>query len=61
MKFLWDEKLKINTVHVRDVAKALWHLSQKGTIGNIYNLCDKGETGTVPPSTPSLLSSPSSS
>lgn len=44
MKFLWDEKLKINTVHVRDVSKALWHLSQKGTVGSIYNLADKGET-----------------
>jgi len=44
MKFLWDEKLKINTVHVRDVVKALWHLSQKGAVGSIYNLADKGET-----------------
>jgi len=44
MKFLWDEKLKINTVHVRDVIKALWHLSQKGTLGAIYNLSDKGDT-----------------
>lgn len=44
MKFLWDEKLKINTVHVRDVAKALWHISQKGTLGAIYNLADKGDT-----------------
>lgn len=47
MKFLWDEKLKLNTVHVRDVAKALWHLSQKGTVGNIYNLADKAETGKI--------------
>jgi len=44
MKFLWDEKLKLNTVHVRDVAKALWHLSQKGAVGSTYNLADKGET-----------------
>jgi len=44
MKFLWDEKLKINTVHVRDVAKALWHLSQKGQLGAIYNLVDKNDT-----------------
>lgn len=44
MKFLWDEKLKINTVHVRDVAKALWHTSQKGQLGAIYNLVDKNET-----------------
>jgi len=44
MKFLWDEKLKINTVHVRDVAKALWIVSQKGQLGAIYNLADKGDT-----------------
>jgi len=44
MKFLWDEKLKINTVHVRDVSKALWHLSQKGQVGAIYNLADKNDT-----------------
>jgi nucleoside-diphosphate-sugar epimerase len=44
MKVLWDEKLKINTVHVRDVVKALWHLSQKGQLGAIYNLADKGDT-----------------
>jgi len=44
MKFLWDEKLKINTVHARDVAKALWHVSQKGQVGAIYNLADKNDT-----------------
>jgi nucleoside-diphosphate-sugar epimerase len=44
MKFLWDEKLRINTVHVRDVSKGLWHISQKGQLGAIYNLADKGDT-----------------
>jgi len=43
MKFLWDEKLKINSVHVRDVAKALWHLASKGQLGAIYNLGDKSD------------------
>jgi len=43
MKFLWDEKLKINTVHVRDVVKALWHISQKGQLGSVYNLADKSD------------------
>jgi len=43
MKFLWTEDLKINTVHVRDVAKALWHLAQKGQVGGIYNLADKAD------------------
>jgi len=44
MKFLWDEKLKINTVHVQDVCKALWLLAQKGQLGGIYNLADKSDT-----------------
>jgi len=41
MKFLWDEKLKLNSVHVRDVTRAVWHLAQKGTLGTVYNLADK--------------------
>lgn len=44
MKFLWDKNLKMNTVHVRDVCKALWHISQKGQIGAVYNLADKSDT-----------------
>jgi len=44
MKFLWDEKLKINTVHVRDVSRGLWHIAQKGQLGAIYNLADKNDT-----------------
>jgi len=49
MQFLWGKELKINTVHVRDVVRALWHLSDKGQIGAVYNLADKGDTdqGTV--------------
>jgi len=43
MKFLWSEDLKINSVHVRDVSKALWIVSQKGQLGAIYNLADKGD------------------
>lgn len=43
MKFLWTEELKINSVHVRDVCKALWVVSQKGQLGAIYNLADKGD------------------
>lgn len=43
MKFLWDEKLKINVVHVSDVSKGLWTVSQKGQLGGIYNLADKSD------------------
>jgi len=49
MEFLWDKDLKMNTVHVKDVCAALWHLSQNGKNGEIYNLADSGDTdqGTV--------------
>jgi len=44
MEFLWDKDLAINTVHVRDVARALWHLAEKGAHGSVYNLADDGKT-----------------
>jgi len=44
MEFLWDKDLKINTVHVEDVCAALWHLSQNGKVGEIYNLADSNDT-----------------
>lgn len=58
MKLLWTKDLKLNTVHVDDVARALWHVAattqEKGgrsgavTGKEIYNLCDKGDTGKFP-------------
>lgn len=45
MKFLWSGDLKINTVHVHDVAKALFHLCKHGEAGAVYNLSDKSNTG----------------
>jgi len=44
MEFLWDKDLSINTVHVRDVARALWHLAEKGASGSVYNLADESKT-----------------
>lgn len=44
MKMLWDEKLRINTVHVTDVARAVVWLCQRGKTGEIYNLVDDGNT-----------------
>lgn len=43
-KLLWTEDMKINTVHVDDVAAALIHLCQKGKVGEVYNLADKNDT-----------------
>eukprot|EP00005_Dracoamoeba_jomungandri_P002284 CAMPEP_0174261432 /NCGR_PEP_ID=MMETSP0439-20130205/11425_1 /TAXON_ID=0 /ORGANISM="Stereomyxa ramosa, Strain Chinc5" /LENGTH=363 /DNA_ID=CAMNT_0015345903 /DNA_START=9 /DNA_END=1100 /DNA_ORIENTATION=- len=44
MKLLWDASLKINTVHVRDVAKACWHMCTHGNSGDVFNLADKSDT-----------------
>jgi len=48
MKFLWTKDLKINTVHVHDVAAALWALCQyyldRKANAEIFNLADSQET-----------------
>jgi nucleoside-diphosphate-sugar epimerase len=44
MDYLWDKDLRLNTVHVADVAAGLWHLTQKGTLGEVYNLADQNDT-----------------
>lgn len=54
MTFLWTKDLKLNTVHVSDVVRAIWHVSatveEKGgrtkpiTSPEIYNLADKEDT-----------------
>lgn len=36
--------MKINTVHVRDVAAAIWHCCKLKETDQIYNLSDKGDT-----------------
>lgn len=44
MKLLWDAEMRVNTVHVLDVCRALWHLSSEGKRGEVYNLADKTDT-----------------
>nr|KAI8752522.1 dTDP-D-glucose 4; 6-dehydratase-like isoform X2 [Biomphalaria glabrata] len=44
MQMLWTKDLKMNTVHVDDAVRALWHLCFHGNRGQVYNLCDKGDT-----------------
>ncbi|KAJ3038679.1 hypothetical protein HDV00_000428 [Rhizophlyctis rosea] len=54
MELLWTKELKLNTVHVADVARALWHVAatkaekggRSGPVNppEIYNLADKGAT-----------------
>ncbi|EDO44998.1 predicted protein [Nematostella vectensis] len=44
MKLLWTKELKMNTVHVEDVCRALWHLTSHGESGDIFNLADKADS-----------------
>ncbi|CAG8496187.1 5448_t:CDS:2 [Ambispora gerdemannii] len=51
MKCLWSKDLKINTVHVLDVARAIWHVAvwyrdndKTGKGPFVYNLSDSGST-----------------
>lgn len=41
MKLLWSKDLHLNTVHVRDVAAAIWYLAHDvRAIGEVYNVVD---------------------
>lgn len=44
MTLFWSKDLFMNTVHVRDVCRALWHLATIEKDGGIYNLVDEGKT-----------------
>ncbi|XP_054280656.1 uncharacterized protein LOC128998511 [Macrosteles quadrilineatus] len=45
MKLLWSRDLVMNTVHARDVARAVWHLLHRpDSSGLVYNLTDDGNT-----------------
>lgn len=44
MKFLWNKDLRLNTVHIDDVVRALWHLAENGENGQTYNLADKADS-----------------
>jgi len=44
MEMLYSKHLQLNTVHVRDVVKAIWFLTAKGDCGSVWNLVDTAET-----------------
>ena len=45
MRFLWDSSLRMHTVHVADVAAALWHVAAADECGgHVYNLADSSGT-----------------
>jgi nucleoside-diphosphate-sugar epimerase len=47
MSLLWDGDMRINTVHVDDVCRAIWHIgtmdSSNLSNNRIWNLCDKSD------------------
>lgn len=44
MEFLWEPELALNTVHVFDVARAIYFAARKLEAGSTWNLADKGAT-----------------
>jgi len=42
MKLLWSADLMMNTVHVDDLVRGLWHLALNGKVGDIYHMVDDG-------------------
>lgn len=44
MKFLWTGELKIHTVHVRDMCRAMWHCAVTVPAGSLFNVSDKNDT-----------------
>jgi hypothetical protein len=44
MKFMWDDKLQTNTVHVRDMVRAMWHAATQLKPGTVWNVADEGRT-----------------
>jgi len=44
MESLYSKDLRLNTVHVTDVAKAIWFLCENGDSGEVFNLADSGDT-----------------
>lgn len=44
MKLLWTKDLKMNTVHVSDLCRAIWHVCLHGKPREVYNVVDEGDT-----------------
>lgn len=44
MKLLWTSKLRLNTVHVDDVARAVWHAAERAPPAAIFNLADAADS-----------------
>lgn len=44
IQVLWDKDVKMNTVHVLDVCRAIYHLFTNGKSREVYNVVDKGNT-----------------
>ncbi|XP_063704933.1 dTDP-D-glucose 4,6-dehydratase [Culicoides brevitarsis] len=44
MKLLWTKDIKLNTIHVQDVASAIHHLLQNSSDDQIFNLVDDAKS-----------------
>ncbi|XP_003388585.1 PREDICTED: uncharacterized protein LOC100639369 [Amphimedon queenslandica] len=44
MELLWTKDLRMDTVHVHDLSRAMWHIKDTGANGEIYNVVDQGHS-----------------
>ncbi|XP_069674844.1 uncharacterized protein [Periplaneta americana] len=45
MRLLWGKDMKMNTIHVTDLCRAIWYLALRDdTLSQIYNIVDRGDT-----------------
>lgn len=45
MKLLWNDSMRLNTVHVIDVVSALWELAQNSkAVGEVFNVVDDSDS-----------------
>ncbi|XP_063995453.1 uncharacterized protein YbjS [Diachasmimorpha longicaudata] len=45
MKLLWGPDLHMNTVHVRDIVRAMWHVANRDdTVDQTYNVVDEADS-----------------
>jgi len=45
MKLLWDKDLRLNTVDVTDLCRAIWFVATRDdTNGQVYNVVDDGDS-----------------
>ena len=47
IQLLWTKDLHMDTVHVHDMCRAMWHIKDIGNNGEVFNVVDKGQSSEL--------------